>query len=215
MTVFDYSIFESTFQKFIQSSTNTRKFLAKSTVLVTSSLSSLEWNEDDVDGHFDTKIILLNKKKDNLLKLAICSYELEENLGFYLRKAIDDVCAQRPELLDVKFILTNKINRNLWLNEHLAKLNGHQFFGNFMNTRAWEDILSSFKVKRLRNHSRPTDSKPQKRTIGVGYKDKGTLPKYHGVGSYVEFSESSKQFEIEQNREKADDLYKVLEGFFW
>jgi len=214
LTVLDYSIFESTFQKFLQKSTNTRKFLAKSTVLVTSSLSSLEWNEE-VDGHFDTKIILSNKKKDTLLKLAIASYELEKNLGFYLRQAIDAVCAQRSELLDVRFILTSKINRDLWLNEHLANLNGHQFFGNFMNQRAWDEILSSFRVKRLRNHSRPTDSKPQKRTIGVGYRDKGTLPKYHGVGSYVEFSESSKQFEIEQNREKADDLYKILEGFFW
>lgn len=214
MTVFDYSIFESTIQKILSESTS-RKNLAKSTVLITSSLSSLDWNGDEVDGHFDTKIILLNKKKDNLIKLALLSYEINENLGFYLRQAIDAVCAQRPEYQDVKFIITNKINRNLWLNQHFAGLTGHQIFGNFFNKNQWNEVLASFKVKKLRNHSRPTDTKPTKRTIGVGYRDKGTLPIYHGVGSYQNFSDSSKQVEIEQNREKADDLYKILEGFFW
>lgn len=215
MTVFDYSVFESTFQKVLKKSPTTQKFLAESTVSITSILQTINWGEQDVDGHYESKIILLSKKKDILLKLALASYELHENLGFQLRLAIDEVCNQRGFLQDIKFIISSRVNRDLWLNNFFANKNGFQIFGTFFDTNEWSKVLTSFKIKRIRNHSQPTDSQPQKRTIGVGYKDKGTLPKSHGVGSLKDFSDSTLQSEVEQNREKADDLYKILEGFFW
>lgn len=213
MTNTDYSIFEEC-QKKLQQIADRNNFLAEDSVFITSTLESVYQNKDR-DLHYDLKLIILNKKKDNLIRLALLSYYVPKNLSFYLKLQLEEICAQRIELQDVKFILSSEVNKNLWLENLTERLTGNQIFGNFFNNKEWIETLKSYKIKKIRNHKRPSDPKPIKRTIGVGYKDKGTLPKSTSPGSLKQLSLTSVQNKIEQNRQAADDLYKVLEGFFW
>lgn len=214
LTKSDYSIFELA-QKKLRLLAEQNKFLAECSVSITSTLESVYQNKDR-DLHYDLKLLILNRKKDNLIRLALISYEVPKVLSCYLKLQLEEICAQRLELQDVKFILSSEVNKNIWLRNHVESLNPNQVFGNFLNIKDWNETLTkSFKIKRIRNHKRPTDFKPEKRTIGVGYKDKGTLPKSTSPGSLKQLSLANVQREIEQNRQAADDLYKVLEGFFW
>ena len=191
------------------------KFLAKSSVSITSTLMSVNWVEDEIDKHYEPKIFIKNKSKLNLLRLSILSWYVDENLGFLLRTSILDCIKNKIEMSEVAMICNTRQNKDLYLWNLIQELTGNQVFGNFLDKNEWLRTISSFSVKRFRNHKLSSDSLPARRTIGVGYRDKGTLPKSDSPGKMEEFVLSSVQKEIEDSKQAAEDLPKILEGFFW
>lgn len=212
MSKISYSIFDEVQKKLRKFSDE--KFLAKSSVLITSTLQSINW-VGEIDKHYEPKLIIKDKSRLNLLRLSILSYYVDKNLGYYLRDAIERLSEHRIELADVRFILQSEINKNLWLEDYIATHNGNQVFGNFLDKNEWLRTILSFSVKKVRNHKLSSDKPAPKRTIGVGYRDKGTLPKSTSPGSLSQLSLTSVQNRIEENRQAAEDLEKILEGFFW
>jgi len=207
-----YSIFDKvqlTLRRFSE-----EDFLAKSSVLISSTLESINW-KGELDKHYEPKLIIKDKSRLNLLRLSILSYYVEKNLGYYLRTSLLDITANKIELSDVRFILKSEVNKNLWINDYIETHNGHQVFGNFLDKNEWLRAIKSFSVKKVRNHKLSSDKPAPKRTIGVGYRDKGTLPKSTSPGSLSQLSLTSVQNRIEEGRQASEDLDKILEGFFW
>jgi hypothetical protein len=210
---FKNSIFDEVQKRFQQIARN--DFLAKSTVSISSTLQSINWN-GDLDQHYDLSLNILNKKKDNLIRLSLLSYYVPKELGFYLKLALEEIvknpCIENSE---IRFILKSEQNKDLWLQSFLGSKTGNQIFGNFFNNNDWIETFKSLRIKKKRNHKLKSDYVPEKRTIGVGYRDKGTLPKSTSPGSLRDLTLTSLQNKIYENRDKTDDLDKILEGFFW
>ena len=212
MSKISYSIFDEVQKKLRRFSDE--KFLAKSSVLITSTLESVNW-KGEFDKHYEPKLIIKDKSRLNLLRLSILSYYVEKNLSYYIRTSILDIAENKLELSDIRFILKSELNKNLWLQDYIETHNGNQVFGNFLDKNEWLRSITSFSVKKVRNHKLSSDTPPPKRSIGVGYRDKGTLPKSTSPGSLSQLSLTSVQNRIEEGRQAAEDLTKILEGFFW
>lgn len=213
MAVNLYSILDEVNAQILSFSQN--DFLAKSSALIDSTLQSINFSEyGDVDLHCEANLILLSKKKNDLIKLALLSWVVPKNLGFYLRLALEQAVKYNNDLLEVGFIIQSKENSKIWLADRCQQLTGNQIFGNFLNATDWsEDRLSRlFKIKKVRNHRRANDPKFEKRIIGVGYKDKGTLPKSTSVGM-KDLMLTSVQNQIEENRDINETLILFFEGF--
>lgn len=207
-----YSIFDGVQKKLRNFSDE--KILAKSSVLISSTLESVN-SLNGLDKHYDLRLIIKDRSRNNLLRLSILSYYVEKNLGYYLRTSILDLCQNRIELQDIKFILMSEKNKNLWLKDYIETHSGNQVFGNFLDKNEWLRTFNSFSVKRVRNHKLSSDRLPEKRSIGVGYRDKGTLPNSTSPGSLSQLSLTSVQNRIEENRQAAEDLYDIIKGFFY
>jgi hypothetical protein len=213
MTVQLYSILNEV-ETFLQTSAQ-NEFLAKSSVFIASTLYSVNYSDyGDVDLHYEPKVVLRDKSKNKLIRLAIMSWYVPEELGYYLRLAIDPIIRYNSDFIEVDFICQSKMKCRIWLSEYCSKHNGNQIFGNFLDKNNWSEKFfeSLIKLKRLRNHKRINDRKPEKRYIGVGYKDKGTLPKESSVKN-SEMMLTSLQNQIEENRDISDSLKLIFEGF--
>jgi hypothetical protein len=194
------------------------EFLAKSSALIDSTLSTIfRKNFGNIDMHYEVKIVLSDKRKQYLEKLLILSYYVDKNLGWYLRSAIHDEIKNNIDLVDLEFPLTSKNQMRLWLSERIAQHGTNWFFGNFLNKKDWKEFLnqlpSLMSIKRRRNHKRYSDTVPEKRTIGVGYKDKGTSPKLASPGSNKQFMLNSVHNELERNRDICETTRHLIEGF--
>lgn len=212
MTIKQQSIFDCVQNKLHQLADN--EILAKSSVSIASTLESLNW-KDDRDMHYEPKLSISKKDKKTLVRLSVLSYYVPKELRYYLRMTLQDIVSQRIELSDVRFILTSERNMKCWLRDLCETHSGNQIFGNFFDKNEWTQAFKSIKIKKARNHKRSSDSLPEKRTIGVGYRDKGTLPNSTSPGSLKDLSLTQLQNSIEDGRQAADDLTKILEGFFW
>lgn len=212
MTTKHHSIFESVQNKLQQLADN--EILAKSSVSIASTLESIN-QEGDRDMHYEPKIFLTKKDKKTLVRLSVLSYYAPKELKYYLRMSLQDIVGQRIEYSDVRFILSSRINMLCWLRDLCETQSGNQIFGNFFDKNEWNQAFKSIKFKKVRNHKRNSDSLPEKRTIGVGYRDKGTLPNSTSPGSLRDLSLTQLHNSIEDGRTAADDLTKILEGFFW
>lgn len=209
-----YSILKNVEQVLNQYAKN--EFWAKSTASIDSTLETIYWY-NDFDRHCEIKILLkLNIKRTELIRLAILSYYVPKTLGTYLRLAISQKVQNNIDLMEVQYIITSKDYMLLWLSDQCQTLTGNQIFGNMLNKNDWSEksVSSLFKLRKIRNHKTYKDHCPAKRTIGVGYRDKGTLSKTHIV-PIVRKPINITQTEIEDRRAQADTLTKMLEGFLW
>lgn len=213
MSNYSYSIFDEV-QKAL-SRFSREEILAKRSASIASTLESINWVDGEIDKHCEPKIIIKDKSKLNLLRLSILSYFVDNNISYYLKLALLEISQNKLELSDIRFILKSKRSLDLWLSDYIATKTGNQVFGNFLDKNEWLRAINSFSVKINRNHKLPKDHQPEKRTIGVGYRDKGTLPDSTSPGSLKDLCLTSLQNEIEESRQAAEDLTSLLEGFFW
>lgn len=213
MTVNLYSVLSEAEKKFLEFSSN--EFLAKSSALIDSTLSTLNFY-GDIDRHYECKVVLHDCKKSTLEKLLCLSWFVPKNLGWFLRMAIHDKIQNNIDLVDLEFPLKSKSCFNVWISERISRRGTNWFFGNYLNKNDWESFLKNlktyFSVKRTRNHKRYNDITPEKRVIGVGYKDKGTLPK-DSRGGIKNFMLTSVQNEIEESRDICESTRYLIEGF--
>lgn len=201
-------------QRLLEYSSN--EFLAKSSALIDSTLQSIYPRFGDVDLHYECQVVLIKKDKQSLEKLLVLSHYVEKNLGFYLRMAIHDQIRNNKDFVDLEFPLKSKNHFKIWICERIVQRGAHWFFGNYMNEKDWNSFLDElkylYKIKLRRNHKRYNDSTPEKRTIGVGYKDKGTLPK-DSRGGIRNFMLTTVQNEIENSRDICETTRYLIEGF--
>lgn len=215
MAINFYSVFEES-QKKLKEITPER-FLAKSTAIIDSTLQSIFPKWDDVDLHYEVHVVLKDKRKSSLIKLLFLSYSecVGENLGWYLRSALIDEVKHNIDLVDLVLPLKSASHFKVWLSELIQRRGLHWFFGNFLNAEEWKSLFEGnipYSIKRRRNHRRYNDVYPEKRRVGVGYNDKGTLPN-DPRGSLKNFMLTSVQNEIESNRDKCESLQYLIEGF--
>lgn len=161
-------------------SLSANKFWAESSVVVASTLSSSWMNRDKY--HIKLPVLHFKKsKKSNLLfKLSIISWYMNPELGFVIREAIQPYVQNDIDLIHIKFSLYSKDWMLRVLKDELSTLHPNQVFGNFLNETEWNDsfFYSSIAIRKRKVYNiewLPKNVKPKK-TIGVGYNDKGTLP---------------------------------------
>lgn len=210
-----YSILNEAEKKFRSFACN--EFLAKSSALIDSTLQTINFSRwGDVDRHSEIKVILNDVSKTTLVKLLVLSYYVPENLGWFIRSAIHDEIHNNIDFVELEFPLTSKNHFMIWISDRIQRRGPHWFFGNFCNEKDWnlfpENGPKAIRLKIRRNHKRYNDTLPEKRTIGVGYKDKGTLPK-DARGGMKNFILTSVQNEIELNRDICETTRYLIEGF--
>jgi hypothetical protein len=190
------------------------EFLAKSSAFIDSTLCSVNYGFGDVDVHYELKLSLKDKSKESLIRLALISWYVPRTLGYYLRLSIDEATKNNSDLIEPRFIIESREKASIWLSSLCERRTANQIFGNFLNKLEWSNkfFANSFKVKKVRNHKRSNDPKYEKRYIGVGYKDKGTLPKETSV-SNKDMQLTLVQNEIEYSRECTETLQSFFEGF--
>lgn len=206
-----YSVFESV-SSLIREKANL-EFLAKMTVLVRTTLQSLNLKEGDVDKHYDLKIVLLKKDFDTLFRLSLISYFVDQTIGSLLRLAILEEIKEKPEFLKITLICENKIWFNQILSDMLTTKSESSIFGYFKNDNQWiEKLQNSFRIKRIRDHKLYNDPVFHQRFVGVSYKDKGHLPKSTEF-PFSDQAQSWLQNRIEQERQSLEDLNLLVQGF--
>lgn len=207
-----YSIFEDVQTEIKKISSN--EYLASVAASVDSTLLTLGENEGRF--HKYPKLILDRKlSKDTLLKLAILSWYVPKNLGFLLRLEIEERIKNNIDLIEVNFCLQTKNQMLLFLSDFLNTKTGNQIFGNFLNKKTWLSICSRkcFYLKIRRNFKLKNEPSFHKRTIGVGYRDKGNLAEISSGNPNRFLDFTSLQNQIEKNRQSVESSKLILEGF--
>lgn len=213
MSKTNYSVLDEIEKKLSQFAND--KNLAERSALVNSTLYTINYSKwGDVDIHKTVDILITNKSKHSLTRLSVLSWYLPENVGFLLRATIHDTIKNNSDLFELDYILKSKGHCCIWLSELLARKGAHYIFGNFLNKKEWsgKELVSLFRIKRTRNYKIHSDHLPEIVRIGVGYKDKGTLPA-DARGGMKNFMLTSVQNEIELNRELNRSLRGFFEGF--
>lgn len=188
--------------------------LAERTALIDSTLNSIVPGYNDVDKHYDLRVSFNNKTKQTFIKLALLSWFLPRSHGFVLRLQLNDEVKNNSDFFELEFILQSKEQAMLWLSNQVQRRGAHWLFGNFLEKKAWNGkvLVGYYRVRKIRNHKIYSDIVSEQRRIGVGYKDKGSLPKDARGGMY-NFALTSLQNEIEDNRAQTETLKLMLEGF--
>ena len=212
MTMDSYSIMSQVERK-LQSYASQAN-LAHRTALINSTLLSVNPAYDDTDLHYELKIVLHSKTKAELIRLSILSWYLPDVHRCYLQEKLYNSVKHNSDLIEIEFLLKSKGHMRVWLSEKLSRIGAHAMFGNFLNKNDWSEktILSLYSVRRIRNHKRHSDVQPEKRRIGVGYKDKGSRSK-DARGSMYNFSLTQLHNQIMERRAETETLKSFLEGF--
>lgn len=188
-----------------------KSFWAKTSVAITTALS----NDLESCGRLkytEPRILVKSSKFQDLFKLAILSYELPVEVRYYLQRGIEQKIPNNPEYSLISIILKSKTFRDLVLLDYCRSKTAPQVFGNFLDKNNWNEkwIQKVLKIQVPRiQHNQPTI--PSKRRIGVGYRDKGSLPKTSCPGQDC-FRDHNLQMKIEEHRKKMSDLELLLEG---
>lgn len=186
------------------------KFWAESTVAVTSTLTKT-WENRGSRTTSMPIVVFKQKKKANLLfKLAILSWYVDENLGFFIRDAIHPLVQRDVQLLHIKYSLISKSWMLKVLEDELAVLHPNQIFGNFLNENEWSEefFCKAISVKIITEVNVEFDKRPisSRRTIGVGYNDKGTLPE-----SWKPKAESFQDQQLHNKILARREIYRLIE----
>lgn len=212
MTMDSYSIMSQVERKL--KSYASQANLAHRTALIDSTLQSVNPAYDDTDLHYELKIVLHSRTKAELIRLIVLSWYLPDTHRCYLQEKLFSSIKHNSDLFELEFLLKSKNHMRVWLNEKLSRVGAHAMFGNFLNKNEWSEkaILSLYSVKRFRNHKRHSDIQPEKRRIGVGYKDKGSRSE-DARGSMYNFSLTQLHNQIMERRSETETLKLILEGF--
>lgn len=188
--------------------------LAVRTAFIDSTLYSVNPGYDDFDVHYGLKFTILSKTKAELIRLGILSWYLPRTHGTLLRLELFNLVKYNRDLLELDFILKSRGHCHAWLAEQIQDRGKFWVFGNFLNKTLWSSkaLFNLYKVKRIRNYKTNKDRPPEKRYIGVGYKDKGS-PRGDARGSNYNFSRTLLHNEITERRAQTDTLKGFLEGF--
>jgi len=188
--------------------------LAHRTALIDSTLATINPGIEDGDYHFDVQISLLCKTKAEILRLTILSYWLPKTHGYLLRLEIDALIGNNSDFFEIRFLLKGKEHLLIWLRHKTLSKGRNYVINNLLDEKLWTEYLlnSLYKVKKVRNHKRNSDFVPEKRVLGVGYKDKGSRPK-DARGGLKNFMLTLLQNEIEETRACSETLNLFFEGF--
>lgn len=187
------------------------KFWAESSAAVTSTLLQ-SWETRNRENFKMHKLEFRKSKRANLLfKLAIMSWFVNEETGFVVREAIHPLVQSDFNLIHIKVSLISKRMMLKVLEDELSGLHPNQVFGNFLNKDEWSEVFFRQQVKfEIIEQVNPlNDSRPlaPKRTIGVGYSDKGTLPE-----SWKPKTEAFQDNALHNKLMKRREAYQYLEG---
>lgn len=185
---------------------------AELTVSVNSALSKLSENYQD----YREPVILLrsNKKRDILNLMVVCLLTTNKEVKALLQLSLLENSTVKNDV-ELSLFARNEVNLKLYLIE-LVEKKGFNYLFSLINFKSTKDnnksILSILKFQRRKLG---TDRRlvPEKRRIGVGYRDKGSLPSPGAsrclLGN-IEPRES--QTEIEHNRQVLLDTVLLIEG---
>lgn len=190
------------------------KFWAEASVSIDSALKFQLEGLGDVYVNAEPEIKILTTRKEDLFKLAMIVWELPEICKYYVLSELEKVIPNQYEFTKIRLSLKSKAHRDLVLQSHLQEMHNAQIFGNFLDKNNWSSEVFSriVKLKIRKSSADVKQPKHQKRTIGVGYKDKGHLPEKHSPGTEP-FVDSRKHRQIEEHRKSISDTDLLIEGF--
>jgi hypothetical protein len=141
------------------------KFWAESSVAVTSTLLE-DWENRGGRTSRTPIVVFKKKKRSNLLfKLAIISWYVDENLGFFIREAIHPLVQSEIQLIHIKYSLISKNWMLRVLEDELSSLHPNQIFGNFLNSNEWSESFF------LQRHSSKNINTGESRVRHTTYSD--------------------------------------------
>lgn len=199
-----YSIFESAEKFLIQHSQE--QVWASVTVPVATTLNDVSSEELGKD----IRIIIKTNKLRQLKDLALISFYLPKEIKFLLQVELRNKC-NTPERQIVKFILESKAHMELYLKQILSRKGAFELFGSELDKTRFSSLSNLVFVKIINPNNGPRI--PEKRQIGVGYRDKGHLPDIALGGAIGSISLTSKMNEIEENRAATRDTLSLIRGF--
>lgn len=160
-------------------------------------------------------VINSNKYRDIFQFIVLKLFIKEKEIKYLLQESIlqKPVVKQNPEL---EIFLTNEFVLKQFL-INMVQMKGYNYLFSIVNFKSTKNNQKSLiDLIRIKQH-RPGTNKsliPEKRRIGVGYRDKGSLPLI-GSKEYKEANTSkSLQSMIEENRQKNLDTQFFISGFF-
>lgn len=185
---------------------------AELTVSVNSTLSRLSGEE--LDSYMEPEIVLLSNKEIDLFQLLVVSLITEEkNVKYLLKRAI----SENPTFRNSAFLqsVLDEDHLKLYLLE-LVNSRGIEHLYSVLNLKTARDnkksILTLLKFKR-KSLGTKRNQLPEKRRIGVGYRDKGSLPeagaKEFRAANVLEYSFQERIYE---NRQRVKDTSDFIRG---
>lgn len=206
-----YSVGTALIKHFRQHVESTKEW-AELTVVVNSALSKLSENYRD----YREPVIILksNKKRDILNLMVVCLLTTEKELKALIQLSLLENSTVKNDV-ELSLFARNEVYLKLYLVELVQKRGFNHLFSliNFKSTK--DNSKSILSVLRFKRKKLGTDRHliPEKRRIGVGYRDKGSLPSPGAsrcsLGN-VEPRES--QTEIEKHRQILQDTTSLIEG---
>lgn len=147
------------------------------------------------------------KKSDvtTLVCLAICSWEMEPEVGVLLRLAIEEKIRNKLDMFWIKAMLESKAYCFLFL-QQTQRWHTRDFFGNIYTKQNLQTALSCIYFRQLKIN--PIVKRTVRRR---GYKDKGSRRQPHELHQFVEYTNEMNL--LEQERDFVDDSYQFLLGF--
>lgn len=154
---------------------------------------------------YESEVYVPKLKSFPLEVLALVSWHMNENLGWMIRNEIlnQSLRFNLEIQINIQLICNNKqISQEFFKNSH--RYHPRKIFGNTLKS-----ILRTFKVIGFKRKNKTSIPEPPR--IGVGYKDKGSLPKSdHKTENDYELELRS--LEQIQKKKSMNDTLLFLEG---
>jgi hypothetical protein len=152
--------------------------------------------------NFTNEFRILDKSEENLVRIALLSWYVPEEIGVCLRMSLEENIG--PEVDWIRLLLFSKAESILFLQE-TRKWHTRDFFGNILNTEKMIQCLFTIRPIYSPTHA---VKRPQRHR---GYRDKGTLRLQHEI--HQDWSATDEQNQIERHREIAH--YTLLFARGW
>lgn len=163
---------------------------------VLSRITPSDWNS------FENLFRITDRRAENLIRLAILSWYLPEEVGVLLRMSIEEILSEDINYIQV--LLFNKGEMKCFLCD--TKLwHTRDFFGN---------ILTSKKLRQSLNSVHPvykTKRRPKRVQRHRGYRDKGTLRL--NSDKHTLWISTDEQNRLEEERKNHQSTLDFLRGF--
>lgn len=199
-----YSILKDV-DKYLSNIVQNNKLWAEQAALIT---ATLENHSQVLGSNIDYQI--RNKKKETIRSLCIISWYLPDEIRYYLQEKLKQIVGINVDLQEEYIILQGKPYLNLYLVKIIQEKGLFHLYGNILDKTKFQFSVFQLKLRIRQNNKGPKI--PEKRFIGVGYKDKGCLPEKHVTGlSKIDYKLT--QLKIEQQRESNESYLLFLKGF--
>lgn len=204
---FDSILVTEEIEKFLRVQ-STKQTWAVLTVPITATLlKSYQENEHAIE----PKLLLQNKSKRVIEALSLISWYLPEEIRFYLQIELLAYLEKQPYCRS-KLILRSKAFAILVCQDILMQKGPRYLFGRYLEKELFSSLPFTIKVTEVKESVAPI---PEKRRIGVGYRDKGQQPNLAKGGALSGVFNKPLQQKIEENRKIQEDLQKLYEGFIY